>query len=120
MEGHENRATYQRADYGEDLGILWHAQAPDLPLMVMTETGERLDFDGTLGDAPRPVAVEPWGSLAPSNVVAQTKREQSSRRRALGLCPTCGDVRLSRYERARGYQCGACTRRDEALAGVGL
>lgn len=33
-------------------------------------------------------------------------------RRAKGLCPTCGVVRLSRVERARGYQCRDCTAQD--------
>ena len=34
-------------------------------------------------------------------------------RRAAGLCPTCGKVKLSAYERRNGYQCPSCTARDE-------
>ena len=36
-----------------------------------------------------------------------------SERRKAGLCPTCGKVRLTARERARGYQCRDCTALDE-------
>ncbi len=44
---------------------------------------------------------------------AEEEKAERARRRAAGLCPTCGDVKLSRYERAHGYQCSSCTARDE-------
>ena len=60
-------------------------------------------------------AVEPGISAAADLAPAPTPADYRARRRAAGLCPTCGNVRLTKRERANGYQCPLCTARDEGM-----
>ena len=54
-------------------------------------------------------------TIGPCGCGASTPADCRARRRAAGLCPTCGNVRLTKRERANGYQCPFCTARDEGM-----